>query len=111
MNGHYASAIRGNPMGYCAGRATPPPSLRLPQYKYLNRHPAKQGQAGCTPERDSPLVARSLLRDTQMARKVVVERQVSLKTDAAESTMKETLKPTLTGVQFGDYEREPTALM
>ena len=65
-----------------------------------------QGQAGCPAEGDFPRAAGSLIKDSRRARKVVLEGEVSAKTEPAESPMNEQSEAMPMGVQVDVDERQ-----
>ena len=65
-----------------------------------------QWQVRCSAEGKSPRAAVSLLKDPRLARKVVVEGQLTSTTDPAEWPMKETSMATPSGVLVGKDERQ-----
>ena len=66
----------------------------------------KQGQAGCSGKGELPRAAGSLIRDSRRARKVVLEGQVSAKTEPAESPMNAQSEAMPMGVQVGEDDRQ-----
>ena len=65
-----------------------------------------QEQAGCSGEEELPRAAGSLIKDSRGARKVVLEGQVSEKTEPAESPMNKQSEAMPSAVHVGDDDRQ-----